>query len=265
MGDMQRTTYVSPLTHRLGHFITAKMSRNILLQEKSTISISKIMNEGKILLVNLSKGDIGEDQSYFFGTLLTSLIWMAAYQRTRIAEADRREFFVYVDEFQNFATPRFAEITSEARKFRVSLIVSHQNIAQIADPSILKIVAGNAHTLICLKASPDDEAFILPYLKPEVVKGDIINLTPYHFFMKTTADESEAAFSGMTVPLNVTGSTKIKDAIIVYNQEHYATPRKKVEQYLEKLLAGAGATKETDDELDTDAEDAQDNIPKMPM
>ena len=121
------------------------------MQEKSTLRIADIMNEGKILLVNLSKGDIGEDQSTFFGTILTSFIWMAAYQRTKIPEKQRRDFFLYVDEFQNFATPRFAEITSEGRKFRVSLIVSHQNIAQIEDKSILKVMAGNAHTIIALK------------------------------------------------------------------------------------------------------------------
>ena len=136
LGNQQMSSETAPLTHRLGHFITTKMSRHILLQQKSTLRIADIMNEGKILLVNLSKGDLGEDQSLFFGTILTSLIWMAAYQRTRIDEKDRRDFFVYVDEFQNFATPQFAEMASEGRKFRVSLILSHQNIAQVEDKSI---------------------------------------------------------------------------------------------------------------------------------
>jgi type IV secretory pathway TraG/TraD family ATPase VirD4 len=156
----------APLTNRLGHFITTKMSRHILLQAKSTVSISDIMNEGKILLVNLSKGDIGEDQSFFFGTLLTSLVWMAAYQRTKIPESKRRDFFLYGDEFQNFATPQFTDITSEGRKFHISLTASHQNIAQIEDPSVLKTVAANVGSIICLKASPDDEAFILPFMEP---------------------------------------------------------------------------------------------------
>jgi hypothetical protein len=206
------------------------------MQEKSTLRIADIMNEGKILLVNLSKGDIGEDQSSFFGTILTSFIWMAAYQRTKIPERERRDFFLYVDEFQNFATPRFAEITSEGRKFRVSLIVSHQNIAQIEDKSILKVVAGNAHTIISLKASPDDEAFILPFMKPVVERGDIVNLAPYHFFMKTTADESEDAFSGMTEPLEVEGSDTVRDEVIAYSQEQYGTPKKTVEAYMEELF-----------------------------
>ncbi len=236
-GDMQLATLVAPLTHRLGHFITTKMSRHILLQPESTISISDIMNERKILLVNLSKGDIGEDQSFFFGTLLTSLIWMAAYQRTKIPERKRQDFFVYVDEFQNFATPQFTDITSEGRKFHVSLIASHQNIAQIEDKSILKIVAGNAASIICLKASPDDEAFILPFMRPEVEKGDIVNLAPHHFFMKSTTDDSEDAFSGTTVPLDVKPSSKVREAVLAYSRKQYATPRKAVEAHMEALFS----------------------------
>jgi len=237
MGSMQLSSVTAPLTQRLGSFISSKMSRHILLQERTTISIQKIMDEGKILLINLSKGDLGEDQSFFFGTILTSLIWMAAYQRTKIPESQRKDFFVYIDEFQNFATPQFAEITSEGRKFHVSLITSHQNIAQIKDSNVLRIVAGNAHVIVCTKASPDDEQFILPFMEPEVKKGDIVNLAPFNFFMKVTTDESEDAFSGKTVPVNVKKSDQTKDKVIDYTRTHYATPRSEVEQYLEKLFA----------------------------
>ncbi len=237
MGNMQLSSVTAPLTQRLGSFISSKMSRHILLQEKSSISISNIMDEGKILLVNLSKGDLGEDQSFFFGTILTSFIWMAAYQRTKIPENKRRDFFIYVDEFQNFATSRFSEITSEGRKFHISLIASHQNIAQVKDKDILNVVAGNANTIVCLKASPDDEKFILPFMDPEVEKGDIVNLAPFNFFMKVTGDKSEDAFSGKTVPIDVESSEKTKDEIINYTRGHYAIPRIKVEQYLNKLFA----------------------------
>jgi len=211
MGTMQMSNAVAPLTHRLGHFITTKMSRHIMLQQQSALRIGEIMDEGKILLVNLSKGDIGEDQSFFFGTMLTSLIWMAALQRSKTPERQRKDFFLYVDEFQNFATKQFTDITSEGRKFHIPLIASHQNVAQIEDKNIIKIVAGNAHAIVCLKASPDDEAFILPFMEPEVKKGDIVNLTPYHFYMKTTADESEDAFSGETVPFEVEKSEDVAE------------------------------------------------------
>jgi len=243
-GNMQLASTVAPLTHRLGHFLTDTMSRHILLQQESTLKLSEIMDEGKILLVNLSKGDIGEDQSFFFGTVLTSLIWMAAYQRTKVPERKRRDFFVYIDEFQNFAAPRFAEIASEGRKFHVALTVSHQNIAQIGDQDVMKVMAGNAHTIICLKASPDDEAFILPYMEPVVEKGDIVNLAPYHFYMKTTADESEEAFSGTTVPLDVTESDKAAAAVIAESRKRYGTPLAKVEQYMQQLFQGAKPDKQ---------------------
>ena len=242
MGGMQLANVTQPLTNRLGHFITTKMSRHILMQETSSLRIADIMNEGKILLVNLSKGELGEDQSSFFGTIITSLIWMAAFQRTKIPEKERKDFFLYVDGFQNFATPRFAEITSEGRKFRVSLIVSHQNIAQIEDKAILKVMAGNAHTIISLKASPDDEAFILPFMKPVVERGDIVNLAPYHFFMKTTADESEDAFSGITVPVDVEGSYSVRDDVITKSRKQYGTPKKDVETYMEQLLSAEKST-----------------------
>lgn len=253
MGSMQMPTATAPLTHRLGHFITARMSRHILLQETSTVRIADIMNDGKILLVNLSKGDIGEDQSFFFGTILTSFIWMAAYQRTKIPEKERKDFFVYVDEFQNFATPQFGDIMSEGRKFHISLIVSHQNIAQIEDKDLVKIVAGNAGTIICLKASPQDEEFILPHMKPEVEKGDIVNLAPYHFYMKVTGDAAEDAFSGQTVPLDVEVSEKAAKTVTSASRKQYSKSKATVEKYLGKLFAepekkpaDAQASKKTD-------------------
>jgi type IV secretory pathway TraG/TraD family ATPase VirD4 len=236
MGSMQMSSATAPLTHRLGHFLTSKMSRNILLQEKSTLRIADIMNEGKILLVNLSKGDLGEDQSKFFGTILTALIWMAAYQRTKIPESKRRDFFVYVDEFQNFATPQFSSITSEGRKFRISLIVSHQNIAQMEDKDIVKVIAGNAATILCLKANPEDEDFILPYMKPEVEKGDIVNLAPYHFYMKVTGDEAEDAFSGQTIPLNIEMDDNIKNSVLDNSRKKYATAKSVIEEQMNKMF-----------------------------
>jgi hypothetical protein len=208
------------------------------------VSISRVINEGKILLVNLSKGDLGEDQSAFFGTLLTSMIWMAAYQRTKIPEPLRRDFFLYVDEFQNFATERFSEITSEGRKFHVALIASHQNIAQIDDTQILKIVAGNASTILSMKSSPDDEQFILPFMEPAVKKGEIVNLPPYHFFMKMTTAESEYAFSGRTIPLIGAANSETKEVVIENSRRTFATPRTVVEAYLETLFLNGKSSAE---------------------
>ncbi|HJP81607.1 MAG TPA: type IV secretion system DNA-binding domain-containing protein [Candidatus Saccharimonadales bacterium] len=233
LGSMQMASVTAPLTHRLGHFITSTLSRHILLQEKTTLRIADIINEGKLLLVNLSKGDIGEDQSEFFGTILTTLVWMAAYQRTKIPEPERRDFFVYVDEFQNFATPQFAAITSEGRKFHIALIVSHQNIAQIEDKRLVKIVAGNAATIISLRANPEDEAFLLPYMKSAVGVGDIVNLAPHHFFMKVATKDSEEAFSGETIPLGMVENKAALDEVIERSRMQYGVERKVVEDALQ--------------------------------
>ena len=117
VGSIQLSSVTAPLTQRLGYFISSKMSRHILLQQHSTFSIQKIMDEGKILFINLSKGDLGEDQSFFFGTILTSLIWMAAYQRTKIPESQRRDFFVYIDEFQTSLLLNLPTLPVEEERF----------------------------------------------------------------------------------------------------------------------------------------------------
>ncbi len=241
-GDFQLASIAAPLTHRLSHFITATMSRNILLQPKTTVRLSDAIDKGKILLANLSKGDIGEDQSTFFGTLLTSLIWMAAYQRAKVPDQQRPDFFLYVDEFQNFATSQFADIASEGRKFHISLIAAHQNIAQIRDQALLRTISGNAHTIITFKANPDDEAFLLPYMEPLVEKGHILNLPPHTFFMKTTTELSEEAFTGVTSPQVMNGSESIKKLVVAHSRAAHATPRKTVEKRLEKLFGAVSFT-----------------------
>jgi hypothetical protein len=234
LGSMQLSSVTAPLTHRLGHFITTKMTRHILLQE-STIRVADIMDQGKILLVNLSKGELGDDQSRFFGTILTSFIWMAAYQRTKIPEKQRKDFFLYVDEFQNFASPDFSDIVSEGRKYHVALIASHQSVAQITDQNLVKLIAGNASTLICFSVGPEDEHFMSPYMKPEVTEGDIMNLAPYHFYMKTTGEISEDAFSGQTLLMEVSSSDATKQAVIATSRKSYGTPKVVIEAAMEKL------------------------------
>ena len=162
---------------------------------------------------------------------------MATYARAQIPENKRRDFFVYIDEFQNFATEHFTELFSESRKYRVFFTPSHQNIAQIADPKVLKIITGNSGNYITLKGSPDDEKALLPIFSPELKEGQIINLPPHHFFMKVTNEESEDGFSGITIPIDQKGHDTIKDEIIAYSRTHYATTRAEVNKQLELLLS----------------------------
>ena len=237
-GDM-----IAPLTNKIGEFITDPLSRYILLQKESTINISEIMDQGKILLVNLSKGNIGEERSAFFGTIITSLIQLATYARAQIPEKDRRDFFVYIDEFQNFATPHFTDLFSESRKYHVFFTPSHQNIAQIDDPKVSKIIKGNSGTYIVLRSSPEDEKLLLPIFSPEVEEGQIVNLPPHHFFMKVTNEESEDAFTGETVRIEQQGDETVKNTIIEYSQRHFAIPREEAKKQLEMLLKPSPASR----------------------
>lgn len=231
LGDL-----ISPLTNKIGEFITDPLSRFILLQENSTINLSDIMNNEKILLVNLSKGNLGEERSAFFGTIIIALIQLATYSRSQIREKERKDFFVYIDEFQNFATPHFTELFSESRKYHVYFTPSHQNIAQINDPRTAMIIKGNSGNYIVLKGSSDDEKVMLPILSPEVTEGQIVNLPPHQFIMKVTNEESDDAFSGVTIPIELAGSEKVKEAIIEHSRNAYATPRETVALALKKIL-----------------------------
>jgi hypothetical protein len=235
-GTHQQADLISPLTNKIGQFITDPLSRYILLQKESTINISEIMDEGRILLVNLSKGNLEEERSAFFGTTITALIQLATYARTQIPEAQRRDFFVYIDEFQNFATPHFTELFSEARKYHVFFTPTHQNIAQIDDPKVSKVIKGNSGNFIVLKGSPDDEESMLPLFSPEVEKGQLVNLAPHHFFMKVTNNESEDAFTGVTLPIIQEGSKEVSSRIKEYSRKKYATPKDEVERQLESIL-----------------------------
>jgi hypothetical protein len=177
------------------------MSRHILLQKHTTLNVTDILDQGKILLVNLSKGELGEDQSSFFGTIITSLIWMAALARAGRPDSDRRDFYLYVDEFQNFATRNFAEIVSEGRKYHIALTLAHQSVAQITDQKLLKVIAGNAGTIVSFAGSPTDQAFLQPFMDPVVAPGDILSLPPHQFFVKTKDVPGADAFTGATLPL----------------------------------------------------------------
>jgi len=129
--DQFRNEAIVPIQNKVGQFLNVSLIRNIIGQQKSTISIPEIMNRGKILLVNVSKGKIGEDNSSLLGAMLVTKIQLAAMERVRIPAEERRDFYLYVDEFQNFVTESFASILSEARKYNLNLIIAHQYINQL--------------------------------------------------------------------------------------------------------------------------------------
>lgn len=231
MGSFQRTEMISPITNKLGSFLTSHMTRNILGQKRSTFDFTDIMNNKKILLCNLSKGKLGGDKSAFFGALVTAKIQIAALQRARISEEKRTDFYLYIDEFQNFATPSFTEIMSEARKFRLFAILAHQTTAQIDDKNFIEIILANVGTVIAFRTgSPADEKYLLPFFTPEVQEGQISSLAPFHFYIKITDNVPPIAFTGVTVKNDIVLNRSAKEIILNLTREKFGRPKEIVEK-----------------------------------
>ncbi len=222
-GDYQKVKMISPITNKIGRFLFSPTAKRILEQGKSTINFDSIMNEGKILLCNLSKGKIGEDNSSVFGVLLMAKIQLAALKRARMKQEDRKDFFLYVDEFQNFATPAFAQILSEARKYRLGAILAHQTTSQLEDVSLVNITLANTGTVICFRtANPEDERMILPQFQPYVTQGEIASLPSFHFYMRLGALTPEEPFSGVTTPVNLPFSQSRINEVIESSRRLFA-------------------------------------------
>ena len=229
LGSYQKADQIGPITNKLGRFLTTSLTRKILTQEESKLNFADIMNTKKILLCDLSKGKIGEDISSFLGSLLVAKIQLAALKRVDLPEAKRTDFFLYIDEFQNFATPSFAQILSEARKYRLNTILAHQTISQIEDKDLLKVILANVGSVISFRTSnPTDEDMILPLFSPQVEKHEISNLPSYHFYMKINAIEPQNAFTGMIEDFEVNANKETKEVLINHSRETYGVMSKTI-------------------------------------
>ena len=174
--EQQRSETLGYFVSKFDRFVTEKIMRNIIGQSKSAFNFREIMDQQKILLVNLSKGRIGEENSNFLGLLLVPRILAAAMSRADMAKEDRKDFFLYVDEFQNFSTPDFAQILAEARKYRLNLVVANQFIAQIQE-DIRNAVFGNVGTMISFRIGADDGEYMEKQFEPVFKQADLINQT----------------------------------------------------------------------------------------
>lgn len=222
-GDFQIASMISPITNKIGRFLFSPIAKRILEQEKSTINFDQILDSGKILLCNVSKGKIGEDNSAVFGALIMTKIQLATLKRARVKSSERRDFYLYVDEFQNFATSSFAQILSEARKYKLNAILAHQTTSQLEDMSLVNITLANTGTIICFRtANPEDERVILPQFMPYVSPGEINNLPAFHFYIKISALHPEEPFSGETIQVVVPQNSKKVDKIIQTSRRNYA-------------------------------------------
>jgi len=233
---------VAPIQNKIGQFLSASIIRNMVAQVKSTINIRTMMDEGKIFMVNLSKGRIGEDNMRLLGGMLITKLQMSAMERVEVPEEDRRDFYVYVDEFQNFANPSFADILSEARKYRLNLTVAHQYIAQL-DETVRDGVFGNVGTILTFRVGAPDAVSLAEEFIPKFTEEDLINLTKFEIYLKLMIDGvASMPFSAMTLPpiAQRTGST---DKVIKVSRERYTRPKKEIE---EKILQWSGFGEDVD-------------------
>lgn len=182
--DFHKSEVLDYITSKFGRFVTNRMVRNIIGQSYSSFDFRKVMDEGKILFINLSKGELGEENSNFLGLIIVPRILMAAMSRSDMPEEQRRDFYLYVDEFQNFATPDFAQILSEARKYHLSLTVANQFIGQI-DEEIKNAIFGNVGTMITYRVGVSDAQYLAREFTPTFGEDDLLNIEKYHVYLKT--------------------------------------------------------------------------------
>src|SRR3990167_6978481 len=228
--DKFATEATAAIQNKIGQFISNNVIRNIVGQVESKIDIRGIMDEGKILLVNLSRGAIGEDASRLIGSLLVTKIQLAAMSRVDTPEQDRRDFYLYADEFQQFATESFANILSEARKYHLCLIVGHQYIKQL-DETVADAIFGNVGTIVAFRVGAEDAEFLEKWFAPDFMAADIVNLGKYNIYIKLMIDGvSSKGFSAGTLPPFPKMEESHTREIIDYSRQMYGTPREVVEK-----------------------------------
>ncbi len=224
---------ITPLLNKVGQFVATNMIRNVIGQPVNKINIREIMDGQKILLMKVSKGLLGEENSSLLGAMIITKLYQAALSRADIKEEDRKDFYFYVDEFQNFATDTFSEILSEARKYRLNLTIAHQYMGQLSD-LVQKTVFGNVGSIINFRVGADDATVLAEEYTPIFKERDIINLGVREFYCKMSVNgEIREAFSARTINVPKIEEHYV-DEIIEHSRKTYCVPRKEVEELLNK-------------------------------
>ena len=238
------------IQNKIGQFITNPLIRNIIGQEHTSFDMRKMMDEKKILIVNLSKGRVGESNSHLLGAMLITKLYLAAMSRVNIPEEERADFHLYVDEFQNFATDAFADILSEARKYRLSLALAHQYIGQLVTDTSTKVrdaVFGNVGTMIVFRIGAADAEFLEKEFAPEFIIEDLVNLPFAGVYLKLMIDGvTSRPFSAQTLAPMEKQAVSFRKEIIEFSREKYGTPslqvREKITAWHEPIENSKGAS-----------------------
>lgn len=231
--DFHKSEVLDYIVSKFGRFVTNKTMRNIIGQSQSAFDFRRVMDEGKILLINLSKGKLGEENSNFLGLVIIPKILVAAMSRQEIPEEKRRDFFLYVDEFQNFATPDFATILSEARKYRLNLTVANQFIGQM-DEEVKNAIFGNVGTMISFRVGVSDASYLQREFQPVFNESDLINIERFHIYMKTIVNNEPVPPFSVNVTkdmkqLKAEANEKIAQAVIQLSRLKFGKPRELLE------------------------------------
>jgi CxxC-x17-CxxC domain-containing protein len=263
--DKFRKEAVAAIQNKVGQFLSSSVIRHIVGQPKSTIDMRDIMDSGKILIVNLSKGRIGEDSMRLLGGMIITKIQLGAMGRVDMPEDQRKDFYLYVDEFQNFATESFANILSEARKYHLNLILAHQYIGQLifdGNTTVRDAVFGNVGTIVSFRVGAEDAEHLEKEFEPVFMMNDIVNLSKYHIYLKLMIDGVAGdAFSATTLaPLDLSDTIGSEETVIRVTRERYGKAKADVEERIARWSgmevfkeAPAGGQEEVDD-MDTDFE-----------
>ncbi|NCN07018.1 MAG: type IV secretion system DNA-binding domain-containing protein [Candidatus Pacebacteria bacterium] len=242
--DRQRTEAIAPILNKVGQFVSSPLIRDVVNSRKSSFSIEEAMDQGKIVLVNLSQGKLGEDNATLLGAMLITKIQLAAMSRVHVDEEHRRDFYLYVDEFQNFATESFNKILSEARKYRLNLILANQYIAQIPE-EVQKAIFGNCGSIVSFVMGAEDAAAFEREYGERYTKEDLVSLSKHQIINKLSIDNMiSRPFPAFTLgPAKSTNKNRGK--VIKVSSERYAKRKKSLD-----LAAEFQANKERMDQTD---------------
>jgi len=251
--DFHKSEMLGYLISKVGRFVENSMMRNIIGQPKSAFDFRGVMDEGKILLINLSKGRVGEVNARLLGLIIVSKLQMAAMSRADIPEDTRKDFYLYVDEFQNFVTDSFATILSEARKYRLNLVMAHQFISQLGiekegssaiNNSMRDAVFGNTGTMISFRIGVEDAEVMAKEFAPVFNEFDLINIDRYSAYMKLMIDGTASRpFNMLTYPKPPGANAEVAAIIKEMSHLRFGKPRAEVEsQILERTRLGSPAT-----------------------
>jgi hypothetical protein len=225
MPDRLRAEAISPIQNKVGQFVTSPMIRGIIGHPHSTIDLEEFMDQGKILICNFSQGKLGEDNAALLGAMFITKMQLAAMNRIKTIESKRKDFYLYVDEFQNFATDAFIKILSEARKYRLNVCVANQYIGQLPE-DIQKAIFGNTGTLTAFLVGAQDASLLSREFGKEYEEEDLVKLGNFQVVIKLAIDNlTSTPFYSLTLPLPKC-SNKNKEKVLRLSKERYTKPAK---------------------------------------